>query len=444
MQVMDTDQTMDVGIAKIDITPTVPMRLSGFAARDKAKATEVLNRLFAKAMAFGSDAQRPSVFITVDLLGVQWRITSQVVDRLSRKMGIDPAQIVIAASHTHGGPETGNLINSLQCRGDYPTDFHFSEALLDLDQLVTIAQYNEELIDKLEEVALAALRDRRPALVAWGQGEATFGVNRITAGGPVDHALPVLRVSHPDGALRAVLLNYATHGITYGPDVNKFHGDWMAEAQNQIEAMYPKAVAMVAIGCAGDSHPVKQGKAEYVEAYGREIASQVEQLLRSPMTPLAAPPIGKMTWIKLPFGNVPTVSELVGLAKTDKTIKGYYARLAVERIQRGESLPRDLDYPIQTWAFGDDLVMINMANEVVVDYALLLKGRFGADRVWINTYANDTSCYVASRQLIKRGGYEADISMYWYNKPAPFSEEVEDMVVEGVAELMPDSFKKYK
>src|SRR5690606_19691372 len=140
-----------------------------------------------------------------------------VVDRLSTKKGIDPAQIVIASSHTHGGPETGNLMNALQCRGDYPTCFHFSDTLLGLDQLITIAEYNEELVDKLEEVALAALDSRKPAYVSWGQGRASFGVNRITAGGPVDEALPVLRVNNTDGTLRAVLLNYATHGITYGP-----------------------------------------------------------------------------------------------------------------------------------------------------------------------------------------------------------------------------------
>lgn len=441
MHVKDTDQTMEVGVAKIDITPTKPMRLSGFAARETAKATEVLDRLSAKALALGSDSQYPSIFITVDLLGVQWRIVSQAVDRLSAKTGIDPSRIAIAASHTHGGPEMGNLMNALQCRGDYPTRFHFSETLLDLDQLITIAEYNEELINKLEEVALAALDNRKPAFVAWGQGEATFGVNRITEGGPVDNALPVLRVTNLDGTLRAVFLNYATHGITYGPDINKFHGDWMVEAQRQIEAIYPGAVAMVAIGCAGDSHPVRQGKAEYVKAYGREIASEVARVIQSPMTALLAPPVGKMAWIKLPFGKMPTVSELIRLAKTDSTIKGYYARLALERIQRGEHLPREVDYPIQIWAFDDKMVMINMGNEVVADYALKLKSKFGTDRVWINTYANDVSCYVASRELIKAGGYEADVSMYWYNMPAPFAEEIEDIVIDAIVGLMPDSFE---
>lgn len=82
-----------------------------------------------------------------------------------------------------------------------------------------------------------------------------------------------------------------------------------------------------------------------------------------------------------------------------------------------------------------------MGNEVVADYALKLKSKFGTDRVWINTYANDVSCYVASRELIKAGGYEADVSMYWYNMPAPFAEEIEDIVIDAIVGLMPDSFE---
>lgn len=434
------NRTVEVGVARLDITPSVPMRLSGFAARPAVKATEALHRLSAKALALGSDSEGPSIIITVDLLGIQWRIASQVITRLSAKTGIDPAQIVIAASHTHGGPETGNLINVLQCRGDYPTSFHFSDCLPDLDELIAMAEFNENLIHNLEEVALAAWNDRQPACVAWGQGEASFGVNRITPGGPVDQALPVLRVTSPDGKLRAVLLNYATHGISYGPTVNKFHGDWMGEAQLQLEAMFPGAVAMVAIGCAGDSHPVRQGKTAYVTAYGTEIATRVKQVLQSPMTPLVTPPVGKMTWVKLPFGKLPTVPEWIEWAKTDKTIKGYYARLALERLQRGEQLPSELDYPIQTWAFGEELVMINMANEVVVDYSLKLKNKFRP--VWINTYANDVSCYLASRRLIKAGGYEGDVSMYWYHMPAPFAEEVEDIILDAIDRMMPRSFKR--
>jgi Neutral/alkaline non-lysosomal ceramidase. len=434
--------TMQVGVASVDITPEGPIRISGFAARGKSETDKVLGRLSAKALAFGSDAQRPSVLITLDAIGIQWRITSKVVEALSKRLGMQPAQIVICASHSHGAPENGNLINILQCRGDYPLQFNFSDSLIALDELIHIAAYNETLMSKLEEVALAALKNRKPALVAWGIGQATFSENRRTAGGPVDHSMPVLRITNPDGSLRAVLLNYACHGISLGADVNEIHGDWMGEAQRAIEARHPGAIAMVAIGCSGDAHPKLRDKMEYMQSYGKEIADNVDKLLASTLQPLTTPPVCAMKWVKLPFSKLPDVPELIQLSKNDTTVKGYYARLALERVQRGESLPTHLNYPVQVWNFGNRLLMVNMGGEVVVDYSTRLKKELGAHKVWINAYSNDVSCYIASRRVIQEGGYEADASMYWYNMPAPLSEKVEDIIISTIRTLVPASFKK--
>jgi len=432
---------MDVGVARVDITPQTPIRISGFAARGKTEAGKVLQPLSAKALAFGSDAQGPSVLITVDLLGIQWRVTKTLVKMLAEKMHMKPAQIAIFASHTHGGPEIGNLINHLQCRGNYPVKFNFSDSLLELDQLLHIAGYNEMLIEKLQEVALAALKDRKPAKVAWAQGQALFSENRRPEGGPVDQALPVLRISNPDGSLRAVLTNYACHGISLGADVNEVHGDWMGEAQRVIEERHPGVIALVSIGCSGDAHPKKRDSIAFMQAYGKEIADNVDQLLQSEMQPLTAPPVGTMKWIQLPFAHVPTVKELMAFTR-DTTIKGYYARLALDRIQRGDSLPAVLNYPLQTWNFGDQLLMINMGGEVVADYSVRLKKDLGSNRVWINAYSNDVGCYIGSRRVIHEGGYEADASMYWYDKPSPLSDTVEDLIVNTVHEITPAPFKK--
>lgn len=431
---------MEVGVAQVDITPQSPIRLSGFAARTKSEADRVLRKLSAKALAFGSDVQHPSVLITVDLIGIQWRTTSKLVEQLSKKSGIDPAQVVICASHTHGGPEIGNLINILQCRGDYPSKYSFNDSLLALDQLVHIAQYNELLSKKLEAVALAALKNRKPALVAWGKGKVSFAENRRTKGGPVDHSLPVLCITNLDGSLRAIMANYACHGISLGPDINQIHGDWMGEAQNIIEEKHRGCVAMMVIGCAGDLHPVKRDKVEFMKGYGKEIADEVDRVISSNLVPLNAPPMATMEWIKLPFAKVPTITWLIEKSK-DTDIKGYYSRLALERILRGDSIPKELEYPIQIWNFDNKMAMINLGGEAVVDYACLFKQKYGEERVWINSYANDVSCYVPSLRILKEGGYEAEASMYWYDQPSPFAETIEQKVTDKVNGLMPSTFR---
>jgi hypothetical protein len=428
--------TMEVGVARTDITPDVPIRLAGYAARVKTEANSVLQRLSAKALALGSDEQHPTVVITVDLVGIPWRITKQVSDFLSQNMGIDPNQIAICASHTHGGPEVGNLINILQYRGD-----HFSDSLLALDQLTHIAQYTEQLTQKLKDVAVAALKNRKPAYVSWGQGQALFAANRRTPGGPVDVALPMLKITNPDGSLRAVFLSYACHGTTMGGDINKIHGDWISEAQREIEARHPGAIALIALGCAGDANPAPRGKWEDVIAHGKEIADNVDKLLTAQLQPLNTPPVGKMKWIKLPLAKAHTVPELIELSK-DNTVKGYEARLTLERMERGKPIPSTIDYPFQVWNFDNKMVMVNLGGEVVVDYSIRLKDEYGAEHLWVNAYSNDVPCYIPSRRVLKEGGYEGETNMYWYDKPLPFAPAVEDDIVNAVGELMPASFKE--
>lgn len=431
----NADGTMHVGVAYVDITPEGPIRLTGYAGR-KTESEGVIHRLGAKALAFGTDEQGPSIFITVDLVGIPGYITARLVERLSTKIDIDPAHVAISSSHTHGGPELGPLMNVLQYRGD-----KFSDSLLASDELIRISEYVHQLEDKLEHVALSALNDRRPALVSWGQGQAGFAKNRRTEGGPVDPALPLLRVLDANGKLRAVLINYACHGTTLGADVNKIHGDWMSEAQQLIEGKHPGAIAMVAIGCGADANPEPRGKMEHVQLHGKEIAENVEKLLSTDLQPLTAPPVAAMQWVKLRFARVPSVPELIKLTKDPSTVQGYYARLALERIARGQALPADFDYPIQAWTFGNDLAMINLAGEVVVDYSVRLKNELGAESLWINAYTNHVPCYIASRRVIREGGYEAEGSMYWYDKPSPLAEDVEDIIVKTVHDLLPASFR---
>lgn len=428
-------QTMDIGVARVDITPEGPIRLAGYASRTKSESEGVIHRLSAKALAFGTDAQGPSVFITVDLVGIPGHVTTKLAEQLSKKIGIDPAQLVICSSHTHGGPEVGNLLTILQYRGDT-----FGDSLLALNEMVHISQYVDQLAQKLEEVALAAIKDRKPALLAWGQGQAGFAKNRRAQGGPVDPTLPLLSVTDPNGNLRAVLVNYACHGTTLDGGENKIHNDWIGEAQKFIEAKHPGVTAMIAIGCGADANPEPRGKMEHATLHGKEVSDHVEKLLASPLLPLSNPPAGRIKWVKLPFANVPAVPELIKQSE-DKSVKGYYARLALERIARGTAIPTELTYPVQTWTFGNDLAMVNLAGEVVVDYAVRLKNELGAEKLWVNAYANDVPCYIASRRVIREGGYEAESSMYYYDKPSRFVEEVEDIIIAAVHDLLPDSYK---
>ncbi len=429
-----------VGMAMGDITPATPIRLGGYGDRSKSEATSAIHRLEAKAIVFGKDDEKSAVFITLDLVGLSDYMTTSIVEGIKKKRNIDPSHIAISASHTHGAPEVGNIINILQYNGDRGETF--SDSLLSLEQLDHIARYNDQLVATILETVERAFENRKPSIVAWGQGQAGFAKNRRTEGGPVDPALPIMRITSPEGDLRGVLLNYACHGTTLMGAVNEVHGDWISEAKVNIEKRHPGTMAMIAIGCGGDANPYPRRGIQNMKDHGVEIADQVDRLLDAQLDTLHSVPQCRMQRVNLPFSHIPTIDELIETAITDHTVKGYFSRLALDRIVRGHPIPEYVSYHIQVWTFEDKMVMVNLAGEVVVDYSIRLKEAHGAEVLWINAYMNEVPCYIASDRVIQEGGYEAESSMYYYDKPSPFSTEIEEIIVDAVHELMPASFKK--
>lgn len=431
------NKLIDVGVARIDITPEKPVRLSGYSGRDNP-FDSVHHKLWAKAMAFGNKNEGYSILITVDLLGIPGKITEKVRSELRDSIALNPENFTICASHTHSGPQIGNIVS------------HFNKPLSP-DELAEISLYAMNLTTKLKEVSLMAVQNIKSSSVFWGQGEVDFAINRRTSINPdgvVDHSLPVLKISDPDGAVRAVLLSYACHAVTLGPKNNVVHGDWAGEAQIQIEENFPGAIAMVAIGCGADqnSHPrmnSENPEMDLVNAkkQGKSIANEVKRLVSSEtLTLLKEAPSGKLKYIDLTFAEVPDPKKLAEDAKGSGRTSNY-SLLLLSRMARSEPIPMKISYPIQVWNFGRDLAMIFLGGEVVVDYSLRLKKELGADRVWVNSYANDMPCYIPSLRILKEGGYEAEGAMIGYEKPSRFTEDVEAKVMEGIYSILPEEFK---
>jgi hypothetical protein len=426
-----------VGVAAVDITPDEPVRLTGYGNR-KTESEGVEQPIKARALAIGGDEAGPFVLVTVENCGVPASMTDEVARRLAAA-GVHRERFVVSSTHTHCAPALTGVL---------PLIF---AAPIPAEHQQRIDRYTSRLRDRIEEVARAALADRRPRRLAWGQGTAAVARNRRQATakgvqigsnptGPVDHTLPVLRVRDPDGAVRAVLLNYACHCTTLGGDFNKVCGDWAGYACAAIESELPGAVALVTIGCGADANPNQRGTLQNARDNGALIATEALRLARSELTPLAAPREARIKRFGIPFGPLPTRADWEARAAKPGA-PGFHARTNLARLDRGETLPTTLPYIVQTWSFGDDLAMIFLAGEVVVDYALRLRSECDGSRLWISAYCNDVPCYIASRRVIGEGGYEVDASMLYYDRPTRLDPEAEDRIIETVHSLLPPVFQ---
>ena len=406
---------IQVGVARVDVTPDYPVRLSGYGSRSEP-SQGVTHPIWAKAMALGSnEGDGPAVLLAVDNCGVPSELAERVRQRLA-PAGVRGDRLMVCSSHTHSAPWLVGYAPFL------------AQDILPEEHQRHREQYTEQLENWMVQAVQQALENRRPARLSWNEGKVSFAANRrvlqngawtgfgVQPGAPVDHRLPVLVARDMEGKPLAIWTSYACHCTTLGGDFNQICGDWSGFAQQYLEADFPSAVSLITIGCGADANPEPRGKLEFAEQHGRLLADEVKRLLSAESKELPGPLTCRTKQIELPFDRLPDRATWEQRASIPGS-EGNRAKHFLATLDRGEAIPQTLPYPMASWTFGEDLAIVFLAGEVVVDYALRAGTEFDVNRLWVVAYANDVPCYIASKRILGEGGYEADSSMIYYGRP---------------------------
>jgi Neutral/alkaline non-lysosomal ceramidase, N-terminal len=412
------------GVAKTVITPKHYMWMSGYGGRTKP-AEGKIHDLWAKALILEDADRRRSVIVTLDLVGIDKQLADEVCADIEKRHGFAREQIMLACSHTHCGPVVGKNLIAM---------YNFDEKQHEL-----VKSYTKELHGQLVELVGAALKDLKPAQLTWNNGFTTFATNRRTnkekevpkmrelglLNGPVDHDVPVLCVREPDGKVRSLVFGYACHATVM--DFYQWSGDYPGYAQLELEKRYPGATSLFFAGCGADQNPLPRRKNELAEAYGKQLAEAVDQVVKAPMTPIKPSLATTFTRIDLPFGELPSREKIVQDTMSKNTYIASRAKMLLKEIEKNGSLKATYPYPIQAWQLGSDLTWIALGGEVTVEYSLRLKKELG--KVWVAGYTNDVMAYIPSLKVLKEGGYEGDTSMIYYGLPCAWGPRVEELIV---------------
>jgi neutral ceramidase len=410
------------GVARVDITPPQPFWMSGYAARTHP-SDGVYQDLWAKALVLRDGDGRQAVIVTMDLIGLPRAISDEVADRVRARFRIERAALVLSSSHTHCGPAVRKNLAVL---------YDFDE-----EDGRRVDAYGAELVDRLVEVVAKALADLAPAQLSVGRGAVGFAANRreftpegvrigVNPSGPVDHDVPVLKVSAKDGSLRAVLFGYACHNTTLGGDFYRIGGDYAGFAQAEIERAHPGATALFVMLCGGDQNPDPRGTLERAERHGQALAAEVSRVLGTSLPPVRPPVRTAYEVVALEFAPHARATFEQEAAGTD-VFRRRRARLMLAAYDEGNPV-RGTPYPVQALRFGSDLTLLALGGEVVVDYALRAKRELPGENLIVAGYCNDVMGYVPSRRVLQEGGYEAVDNMIYYGQPGPFTESVEETV----------------
>ena len=430
-------------VAKIDITPTEPIFLAGYASRDKP-FENIEAPLYAKAVAFTDPRGHRAVLITTDLIGFTSAVSNPICEGIIEKTGIERAQILINSSHTHTGP--GLTLDPA------PTGKR------DAAESARQVAYTKELQEKIIALAVDVLAaESKPVELSWGTGIIHFVMNRreftetrgvrlgVNPRGPVDRSVPVLKIDlagkeneNEEENLLAVIYQAACHNTTLGGRYFNVTGDFAGYSQARIEKEFPGVQAMFMTGCGGDANPYpRDNKIETSRRHGIELAEAVASVLRGKrgqLKPVAGPLRTAFSVTPLPLEPLPAKKQLSEMRLQSGGWRGWAAdQFAKYHEPDSEPFPKSYPAAFGVWQFGDDdLTLVALSGEVVVDYVQIIERTVGPLNLWISAYCNDVYGYLPSARVLREGGYE---TRGLYHGIGFFRPEVEEAVAGSIRKL---------
>ena len=177
-------------VVKLDITPSEPQMLAGYAAR-KSKSAGIYDRLYHRIVAM-DDGSTEFFLVSSDLCFIWSTIYDQFTVRLERELGISSQNFMWTATHSHSAPAFMPV---------YETQKPISELYLYQGD----PEYKKMVEDKLIEGIKIARESLSNARLGTGWGFSNANINRramdidgkVTLGknpdGPVDRRIGLKR-----------------------------------------------------------------------------------------------------------------------------------------------------------------------------------------------------------------------------------------------------------
>lgn len=414
-----------VGVARRAITPPVGIRAKNWGPADWERSEGAHRPFTLTALALTGADERPRVLLAVD--GTWWRRVADergVREAILAGLGLAPEQLMLSLSHTHAG--------AVLCAAD---------AHLPGGEL--IPGYLEGIAAAGVAAGREALDTAGEGLIEWAHGRCTLAADReldldgralvgYNPEGESDDTVVVGRVS-VDGAVRAVLVNYACHPTTLAWQNREVSPDYVGAMRETVEAA-TGAPCLFVQGASGELAPREQytGDAGVADRHGRSLGHAVlaaldalpapgQELTLDRVVESGAPlaiwtgrPVaadrsaaGVVDAVDLPLRDLPTLDELA------EEWKDIDPRSREERLGRARNLREGyidgptVPHPVWAWRFGD-AVLLGHPGEAYSRLQRTLRARFpGTPIVVINLTNGPGFVYLPTREAYERGAYQS-------------------------------------
>jgi hypothetical protein len=372
---------LEIGWAKVDITPPFTTSLAGYANRFGKKSTGLHDPLFARAVIISGNGEKIAV-VSADLLLIHRELRDEVSRRVS---ALRLSSVLLYATHTHSGV------------GGYWDNF--------VAETLGMGWYEQRIFDFLVERLVTAIRQANDKMIPAKMGSSSqvfhdLSLNRRRRGEAIASEVAVIRFDNLRGKPEVAIVNFAAHPTILGRDNRLVSADYPGVISKTLEKHI--SIALFANGAAADLSPRRirsSDRYEGVDAYGTKVATLAARLLDST-------PTSEQTTVKSRTLDIGLPQATLAGALGDSLaffVNPMFRRFVptTTRLQ-GIALNKDV---LTAWP-----------GEVSADFQQALnkdtRQTTNGGKRWIISQANDHIGYIQTEHEYARGGYETSLSLY--------------------------------
>ncbi|MHB0938640.1 MAG: hypothetical protein ACYDCO_23615 [Armatimonadota bacterium] len=395
--------TLLVGAAEIDITPPQGTKMAGALVPRPSKGAA--DPLFVKAIVLEGNGVRMA-YAVFDLVGLTLHIGEKMTAAASVATGIPADHIVWSCTHTHSGPVT---INHFPSDTPDPVDYTWQASLID-KFAACVAEADRRKapmrVSRARAYQFGVSHNRRlrykdgREINTWllNQGE---DLQCVGAAGPIDPEIGMLAFDDENGALQAVLFNFALH--------NNARGDgWLSAEYTAVvaarlrEAFGPQVVTLFLPGACGDLNNLVNYR-QTGDALADAMLPYLHQ--RAPMADVTLGITSRRLTVPLRDVFMDQEERLVK-AQWWKDVEDFFRKTQAD-LQRN---PRtQAETLVHAWHIGE-VSFATFPGEAFVELGLQLKRESPFPWTCPVELAGDCLGYLVTPQAWAAGGYESLVS----------------------------------
>ncbi|HEX6891038.1 MAG TPA: neutral/alkaline non-lysosomal ceramidase N-terminal domain-containing protein [Chryseolinea sp.] len=384
------------GAATVNITPSVPVPMSGYANRSEP-SKGVHDEIFARAFVFDDGANKACI-VQADLIGFSFEFVDEIRAGIEKQTSIPKANIMLVAVHNHSAPTTGAY-------GESPSN--------------DLATYLTELKKKLVTVAVDAFKQRAAVSIGFGKGTCTMNINRrarhaeggIWLGrnpdGVCDHDVTVARIDDVNANVKGLFVNWPCHATVGGQENYLISGDWPGSTARYVNKQYKDVPVAITAGASGDINPIYGPANDFREtdAIGLVLGEEVVRVAATIKTQKT--------------GNVQTMQREIEVPGKERSA----TRMPGEKIVAGK--PVKLRFSVVKVGH---IVFAGISGELMTSIGMKIKNESPFNNTIVLTHCNGSSGYLCTDDAYAEGGYEPMVS-----RTMPGTEKI---IIDTFAEML--------